>query len=1122
MTLKDKLEQIKYKKNPELALTDALNYLSSQVTEEDVPPKEMELDSFSYTAIDTLVSKVLEKVNKGIDGKDGLPGLDGKVGQTGSSGNDGKDGKTPIRLVDYWTSEDQKKIISDVLRNIKIPTPKDGLSPDINDVVSKAVVELKKQPIDFKDLTGTENLIKFLKSGGFRGGGISNITGLIEAGTNITITGEGTSTEPFIINSTGGSTSLTYKQVAYGSITNTITSDVGFKRDPTNFNSTFIKSLNGSNGGQLLVDSVASTLTQSISGVSNVLRVDNGGVSATSTSSTFTALGVFAQSRTEISWTDIANSFTGDIRMQDTALHGIRMRASGPSFFTQISLPWDGTNLKFTTETGSYNFPRTHGSAGQSFIDDGSGNLSFGSVLSSVNVAAPITGDGTVGAPLTIIGTATQVPYYDAITAEQVSDASFTRDNSALGNTAIFAGDPLISLGVLEIRSTDATLNWVDTVSNLARTISAQTSGLTIGNNDGVTQYNWLWPTTDVAGVMKSDGAGNLSFGSIYGDFISGGHLNEILYIDNLGNLSSDSGFVRTPAGTTQIVEDDGVGDVANIAFSPGIINMQSSVGAANSAYFSSGNNINITALDGAGLSQLINLVAGTGVTFSSAIGSYTFPQNNATAGQTFVNDGAGNISWGNVTSLGGTPTQVLYVDATTGLVTSDTNHIIDNSLFGRTFFIATDGTNSASLEITSGGFNQYANDATNQLQIVANPTQYSLNITDGTHTNSLAVSANFNILQLTDGINYNASFELDSSTSFLKFQDIIGGVTTEVHAGVSDAIISYTSATASGSFDVSASDAIAQFATASGSSSLQLFDFKSEWSWGDGTVTGTSQMDNTGWNTTYSDNGGAYTALLTLAPTVTNIAYSTATTDAENQLGATGIDYFFNDTVANIQGGSLTTNTHTQVFFVDNNASTRTGIDFVPQVITIGMLTGGNGNQIKLTDTTGTENIIFTGTYNSVPSSISFSSQYLADGSIGKTIIGDVSGSNRSLTITTNDVADTISLENSGGGSGIYYAGAASTGLGSGLDGLVIDIFNDLYQLGNQSTSYILMNAVGGSIIQDSGAGRIIFQSATGALNLNLVQKFANNAAAVAGGLVTGDVYQTVVAGDGILKIVQ
>lgn len=54
----------------------------------------------------------------GIKGDKGDPGKDGKDGLPGEQGPAGTDGKTPERGVDYWTTEDQESIVSQVLAQI--------------------------------------------------------------------------------------------------------------------------------------------------------------------------------------------------------------------------------------------------------------------------------------------------------------------------------------------------------------------------------------------------------------------------------------------------------------------------------------------------------------------------------------------------------------------------------------------------------------------------------------------------------------------------------------------------------------------------------------------------------------------------------------------------------------------------------------------------------------------------------------------------------------------------------------------------------------------------------------------------------------------------------------------
>ena len=55
------------------------------------------------------------KGEKGDPGSEGPAGPQGETGPQGPAGADGADGKTPVRGVDYWTTEDQQQIVADVL-----------------------------------------------------------------------------------------------------------------------------------------------------------------------------------------------------------------------------------------------------------------------------------------------------------------------------------------------------------------------------------------------------------------------------------------------------------------------------------------------------------------------------------------------------------------------------------------------------------------------------------------------------------------------------------------------------------------------------------------------------------------------------------------------------------------------------------------------------------------------------------------------------------------------------------------------------------------------------------------------------------------------------------------------
>lgn len=141
------------------------------------------VDYFTEKEINTMVEFIQSKVKDGPRGPQGIQGIQGK---------DGKDGKTPFKGIDYWTPEDHAKILADVLR--QIPKPKDGISPDVNDLIEK--VKGSMPAVNYKDEVG-----KILATPGFRmllhGGGLSSVA------HDSTLTGNGTAGSPLSVVSSG-------------------------------------------------------------------------------------------------------------------------------------------------------------------------------------------------------------------------------------------------------------------------------------------------------------------------------------------------------------------------------------------------------------------------------------------------------------------------------------------------------------------------------------------------------------------------------------------------------------------------------------------------------------------------------------------------------------------------------------------------------------------------------------------------------------------------------------------------------------------------------------------------------------------------------------------------------
>lgn len=131
---------------------------------------------------------------------------------------DGIDGYTPVKGEDYFTEKELKGIKDEVLKETLKNIPK----LDDTKIVDEVKKKLKKEKyISQEDLDRALSILDqrtsfLLQKPSSTGGGISNITGYIEAGTNVTFGGSGTLADPYVVNSSSGGGG------AWGTITGTL------------------------------------------------------------------------------------------------------------------------------------------------------------------------------------------------------------------------------------------------------------------------------------------------------------------------------------------------------------------------------------------------------------------------------------------------------------------------------------------------------------------------------------------------------------------------------------------------------------------------------------------------------------------------------------------------------------------------------------------------------------------------------------------------------------------------------------------------------------------------------------------------------------------------------------
>ena len=204
---KSQLEKLQKLRNPQADLWDKLLAQITQLKGDDGYTPKKGIDYFTAAEIDSIIKHIRSQVPDGytpVKGKDYRDGIDGYTPVKGKDYRDGVDGFTPVRGVDYYTKKDKEDLLREVLS--QIPKPKPLLALTEKGVQQQIDAAFASRKIKLGDIEDVNKLVDFLKLGGFRGGGLTNITGYISAGTNVTITGTGTASDPYVINSSGGGT----------------------------------------------------------------------------------------------------------------------------------------------------------------------------------------------------------------------------------------------------------------------------------------------------------------------------------------------------------------------------------------------------------------------------------------------------------------------------------------------------------------------------------------------------------------------------------------------------------------------------------------------------------------------------------------------------------------------------------------------------------------------------------------------------------------------------------------------------------------------------------------------------------------------------------------------------
>ncbi len=229
------IQPLKQKSKDNLA--DSMYSVAQTIGEmNDLKNEVIDVVDSKLQEVDTMVEQATQDIGTAIEeaklikkGEDGKPGQDaqpldeekvinevlGRIKIPVSMAQPIDENKIINEILSKIPQIDEKKLKKDILKSI--PTPKtdlkviqENVEVDPISVIEKimALPEEKRKNLKFNldNIDGLKQTIAAMQSqlgrGYLHGGGLSNITGYIQAGFDISITGSGTLTDPYIINST--------------------------------------------------------------------------------------------------------------------------------------------------------------------------------------------------------------------------------------------------------------------------------------------------------------------------------------------------------------------------------------------------------------------------------------------------------------------------------------------------------------------------------------------------------------------------------------------------------------------------------------------------------------------------------------------------------------------------------------------------------------------------------------------------------------------------------------------------------------------------------------------------------------------------------------------------------